>query len=797
MEQQQCPICMLFLLPGMNLQDHLDTHPKDMIIKALLSAKTEPKNEMATVFLTTTPFNPPPPPPQTTHIYHQQQQQQQIAKRSPVLLAGTRPSYRWAAIEPASPTFLNNSSSPTSSARRNNDAETAFHCIQQNTEQKNIMIVNTSSTQFSIQQTLPVKKNQHQTQQETTTAIELHPVIIDTSASAPNAISIIPRYTSEKYSGPPPSYESSVTNTTANEKQQQQQQQQQPRVIDLTQTPTAASSSSSSSSSTTTPTKQCGNNNNNNKLTTLVDENRHLMITSATPQKYLEYTQTENGDFMITEKLIENTAASSEEIDNVKFIEIEDDDYNANESGGDGGDNESEVELIEEQNEVKKSLNLVKVISNVKLSSAETLPSSIKDIIQQYNNNNNNNSANDEKENKKEEEEETNNALELIQCTETLNLSREKEDSTTSAATSVIRKANNEADLSPQPSTSSSSSSSTAMSKPINNVVFNSNRLKQKNEIYKQPKKLVLKLKKPLCKIEMGECSSSTMTTAVDETKKEQEDKWPIKEEIIPDDGEEEEKETKEEENEVESSEDPNTAEHFTVTFLDQNDYEPISKITVTPEHHHDTETNQSIMSMDLEPETTTQQIVKHEQIDTDELPIIVKTEINSCSEHSIPNASCSRDSHGPSTSSSSRVNVESGSPINFLYQNDRVRFSPPLSPYVYMKTFSSDDQPKQENENDMSWNNNSNSLATQHSDQNSSCSRYTPSFDDNRSNYTDLDVNIKCSRTDVHIRAPSTDSLNIRTDEKMPARGEISEQESNGEIEPPWHHPVSSITIC
>lgn len=25
MEQQQCPICMLYLLPGMNLQDHLDT----------------------------------------------------------------------------------------------------------------------------------------------------------------------------------------------------------------------------------------------------------------------------------------------------------------------------------------------------------------------------------------------------------------------------------------------------------------------------------------------------------------------------------------------------------------------------------------------------------------------------------------------------------------------------------------------------------------------------------------------------------------------------------------------------
>lgn len=40
--------------------------------------------------------------------------------------------------------------------------------------------------------------------------------------------------------------------------------------------------------------------------------------------------------------------------------------------------------------------------------------------------------------------------------------------------------------------------------------------------------------------------------------------------------------------------------------------------------------------------------------------------------------------------------------------------------------------------------------------------------------------------------RAPSTDSLNIRTDEKMPAKGEISEQESNGDVEGLWSHPVN-----
>lgn len=87
--------------------------------------------------------------------------------------------------------------------------------------------------------------------------------------------------------------------------------------------------------------------------------------------------------------------------------------------------------------------------------------------------------------------------MSLIQCTETLNLSK---DESTSACTSVIRKTTIEADSSvslpelvqkeePQPSTSG------CVRKP--NVVFNvnpTNRLKPN----KQPKKLVVKLKKPL-----------------------------------------------------------------------------------------------------------------------------------------------------------------------------------------------------------------------------------------------------------------------------------------------------------
>lgn len=62
---------------------------------------------------------------------------------------------------------------------------------------------------------------------------------------------------------------------------------------------------------------------------------------------------------------------------------------------------------------------------------------------------------------------------------------------------------------------------------------------------------------------------------------------------------------------------------------------------------------------------------------------------------------------------------------------------------------------------------------------------QYAP-FEVDKNSYMDLDM---CKNTSSGDRAPSTDSLNIRTDEKMPAKGEISEQESNGDAS--WNHQV------
>lgn len=71
--------------------------------------------------------------------------------------------------------------------------------------------------------------------------------------------------------------------------------------------------------------------------------------------------------------------------------------------------------------------------------------------------------------------------------------------------------------------------------------------------------------------------------------------------------------------------------------------------------------------------------------------------------------------------------------------------------------------------------------------------SSYASVCDDKHSSCMDIDG---CKTNSANARAPSTDSLNIRTDEKMPAKGEISEQESNGDVEGLWSHQVSHFLV-
>lgn len=71
--------------------------------------------------------------------------------------------------------------------------------------------------------------------------------------------------------------------------------------------------------------------------------------------------------------------------------------------------------------------------------------------------------------------------------------------------------------------------------------------------------------------------------------------------------------------------------------------------------------------------------------------------------------------------------------------------------------------------------------------------SSYASGGEENFKHCMDID---SCKANSVSVRAPSTDSLNIRTDEKMPAKGEISEQESNGDVEGLWSHQVRELIV-
>lgn len=808
-----------------------------MIIKALLSskptenAKPVETTNSATVFLAPQQFG----HSTQAQIYQDQQQSNfSLAKRpqthNSALLLNNRP-YRLTIdatsniVSTPTTTFLNTNSAGLSCSRSgplvattttssspsdHGEIYEASPSVGSSSgagyQQKNIMIVNTSSTQF-IQQTLPVKK------QATTASIELHPVFIDNSKMpSQNPISIIPRYTNEKYSGPPPSYStaiSSVTNTI-NDKQ--------PRVIDLTQTPAKMSMNNFNNiSSTSTLSNSNGS-----------DDNCHFMIASSAPQqKILEYSRAENGDLMITEKLVPSTSSQSMTIEHEEVVEevhvrgsnsaesytIKYVDFD-NDMGIDVTENQfaeldkaTTVEVIDHGKDIthfrpsgssKNSSSGVKVLSDVKLTSSNirhgmfspTMKDITMTILKHYNdqqqteNDDEADEVSDGDENMKENS--SGNSVEMseeviskidtvgeviepiVECIESLDLSKEEDEvqrvEEQPSTSTGVRHSVGSFDDEQKPSTSGASSSGVARNNVFNPTPIN--RLKPS----KQPKKLVVKLKKPI--IETGECSSSTKGA----TKSEKAETECV---VVK--------------SEIEISKSPVKVESlheksFDTSFLDHHNYDQVNRIKITPEIHHDCETNQSLLSMDLEPETS----FKKEKDDFD---IVIKSEQNGSSSgvSNSQSSSSSSSEAGPSRLSHENSADNRSSPLNFLFQNERVRFSPPLSPFVYLKTFSSsqsDDNCK--NEGETSWNG-SNSLAIHNSDHNSTSSRYTPSIEDNRSNYTDLDSgNNKTNSSEVrHRRAPSADSLNIRTDEKMPARGEISEQESNGEIEQPWH-PVS-----
>ncbi|XP_055922708.1 uncharacterized protein LOC129953484 [Eupeodes corollae] len=106
----QCPVCTLFLLPGMNLSDHLETHPKEQVIKALvqMSLKTETTESTATATTTatSTPDNTPKKSPNKSSSFSEADETSHLAtedeRTSPISeISGSVSDCATSLLEPA------------------------------------------------------------------------------------------------------------------------------------------------------------------------------------------------------------------------------------------------------------------------------------------------------------------------------------------------------------------------------------------------------------------------------------------------------------------------------------------------------------------------------------------------------------------------------------------------------------------------------------------------------------------------------------------------------------------------
>lgn len=153
----QCPVCTLFLHPGMNLDEHLNTHPKDQVIQAL----TQLTLQRANILSQTSQFvakSPPPalpaPPPKAIQPSPQPpppappppvEAPAVVAAPTPVSAVVIKVPPAAASTSANSPPQLFNKQSSIS--------------YVQHEPQKSVMIVNSCSTQF-IHQRIPNAKRQ-------------------------------------------------------------------------------------------------------------------------------------------------------------------------------------------------------------------------------------------------------------------------------------------------------------------------------------------------------------------------------------------------------------------------------------------------------------------------------------------------------------------------------------------------------------------------------------------------------------------------------------------------------------
>ncbi|XP_055613997.1 uncharacterized protein LOC129760371 [Uranotaenia lowii] len=235
----ECPVCTLYLRADMSLETHLSTHPPDQVIKALVSLATKPTTPSAPASVSAPTIAAPPAPapvpmtpmdiiagssrsrtPPNALMYHS-------SGYEPIKQAAPPPP----PPPPAPIPQLQHSSLPTAIAVVKASDMGYHHPLN------NVMIVKSCSTKF-MQQLTPANAATIATggianPGYTTGTIDSRSLFIEPDRGGPAAAAAIagrkqmapsmyPRYTNERYSGPPPPYSTAISSTISSSSQLQQ-----------------------------------------------------------------------------------------------------------------------------------------------------------------------------------------------------------------------------------------------------------------------------------------------------------------------------------------------------------------------------------------------------------------------------------------------------------------------------------------------------------------------------------------------------------------------------------------------
>ncbi|XP_055616044.1 uncharacterized protein LOC129762079 [Toxorhynchites rutilus septentrionalis] len=228
----ECPVCTLYLRADMSLEDHLETHPKDQVIRALVSLAAKPP---------ATPPSAPAAAASTNPVLGASSSMELAATRTCSSRSHTPPNalmYHTNGYEPGpQASILSANPSPIVT----NSVPTAIAVVKASDMGfpiNNVMIVKSCSAKF-VHQTPPGGNNHvvgggHNgtTTSYASSSIDSKNVFIEpdrggesgtTSITVRRQIpSLYPRYTNERYSGPPPPYSTAVSSTISASSQLQQ-----------------------------------------------------------------------------------------------------------------------------------------------------------------------------------------------------------------------------------------------------------------------------------------------------------------------------------------------------------------------------------------------------------------------------------------------------------------------------------------------------------------------------------------------------------------------------------------------